>query len=245
MRRRSYRAPVSVRSACGNAVRMCSVASRKSVAVEHFLSSWGYLALALLAVAEAACIPIPSEVTVSFGGYLASTGKLELALVIVIATVGETVGALIGYSIGRFGGRRLVDRFGRYVLLTHADLDRAQSWFDGRGEWGVLIGRVVPVIRTFISLVAGVAEMQPVRFAVLTFLGSLIWVGALAGVGYGLGGEWHRITHGFSLAGYGLIALAVVVVGVWIINRWRHMRAEREALERSESSDHSETIRVP
>lgn len=194
--------------------------------MEHFLSSWGYLALVVLTVSEAACIPFPSEVTVGFAGYLASTGKLDLALVIVLGTLGETVGAFIGYAIGRVGGRPLVDRFGRYVLLSHEDLDRAERWFDHRGEWSVLVGRIVPIIRTFIALPAGLAEMQPVRFGLLTFTGSLVWVGALAGAGYGLGGEWHRLTKGFSVAGYVLVGLAVLAIAAFVVHRWRQVRAE-------------------
>jgi len=206
--------------------------------VEHFLSSWGYLALALLTVAEAACIPFPSEVTVGFAGYLASTGRLNLAAVIILGTAGETVGAMIGYWIGRAGGRRLVDRFGRYVLLSHSDLDRAERWFDHRGEWSVLIGRVVPIVRTFIALPAGVAEMQFVRFAILTSIGSLVWVGSLAGAGYGLGSEWHRLTHGFSVAGYVLVAIAVLAIAAAVVHRWRQVRRERE-LSQASSSDTS------
>ena len=127
--------------------------------MQSFLHHWTYLALLILTVAEAACIPIPSEVTVGYAGYLASTGHVNLVLVIVLATVGETVGAFIAYGVGRTGGRAFVDRFGRYVLLSHADLDRAQHWFEKRGEWSVAIGRIVPLVRTFIAFPAGVAEM--------------------------------------------------------------------------------------
>lgn len=194
--------------------------------MEHFLSSWGYLALVILTVAEAACVPFPSEVTVGFAGYLASTGKLDLAAVIILGTLGETAGAFVGYGIGKVGGRPLVDRFGRYVLLSHDDLDRAERWFDSRGEWSVLVGRVVPIIRTFIALPAGLAEMQPVRFGILTFTGSLVWVGALAGAGYGLGGEWHHLTKGFSVAGFVLVGLAVVAIAAFVVHRWRRVRAE-------------------
>jgi membrane protein DedA with SNARE-associated domain len=197
--------------------------------VEHFLSSWGYLALILLTVAEAACIPFPSEITVGFAGYLASTGRLDLVAVIVLGTAGETVGAFIGYGIGRLGGRPLVERFGRYVLLSHADLDRAECWFDHRGEWSVLIGRVVPVVRTFVALPAGVAQMQPARFGILTSTGSLVWIGSLAGASYSLGGQWHRLTHGFSVAGYVLVVLAVLAIAGFVLRRWRHVRAERAA----------------
>ncbi|MGD0321450.1 MAG: DedA family protein [Acidimicrobiales bacterium] len=197
--------------------------------MEHFLSSWGYLALILLTVAEAACVPFPSEITVGFAGYLASTGRLDLVAVIVLGTAGETVGAFIGYGIGRLGGRPLVEHFGRFVLLSHADLDRAERWFDHRGEWSVLIGRVVPVVRTFVALPAGVAKMQPARFGILTSTGSLVWIGALAGASYSLGGQWHRFTHGFSVAGYVLVILAVLAIAGFVFHRWRHVHVERAA----------------
>jgi membrane protein DedA with SNARE-associated domain len=196
--------------------------------VEHFLSSWGYLALVLLTVAEAACIPFPSEVTVGFAGYLASIGRLDLAVVIVLATVGEVVGALIGYTIGRVGGRPLVERYGRYVLISHSDLDRAERWFDTKGEWSVLVGRFIPLVRAFIALPAGIAEMQLPRFIVLTLIGSLVWISTLAVIGYELGGDWHKMTHAFGIAGYIFAFVAVVGIALFIARRVRHVRAERE-----------------
>ena len=136
--------------------------------MQHFLSSWGYLALLLLTFAEAACVPIPSEVTLGYAGYLASTGRLDIAATIVLAVAGEFLGSFVGWSIGRFGGRRLVDKFGRFVLLTHSDLDRTERWFKKRGEPAVFFGRILPVIRTFISIPAGLAEMSLVRFGAAT-----------------------------------------------------------------------------
>ncbi len=198
-------------------------------AVEHFLSSWGYVALFLLTFAEAACVPIPSEVTLGYGGYLASTGKLEVALVIVLAVVGEFLGSFVGWSIGRFGGRPLVDKFGRYVLLSHSDLDRTERWFRRRGEPAVFFGRVLPVVRTFISIPAGLAEMSLVRFGLATFAGSAIWCTAIALVGYELGGEWSKITKGFSAAGYVLVAIAVVIIAAFILHRLSVLRRERHA----------------
>jgi membrane protein DedA with SNARE-associated domain len=195
--------------------------------VSHFIHHWGYVAIVVLTVAEAACIPIPSEVTVGYAGFLASTGRLNLAVVIILATLGETVGAYIAYVVGRTGGRALVDRFGRYVLLSHADLDRAEHWFERRGEWSVAVGRVVPVIRTFIALPAGLAEMPAVRFGLLTAGGSLVWIGALAGAGYALGDRWNKLTHGFSIAGYIAAALAVLAIAAFLFHRWRTLRAER------------------
>jgi membrane protein DedA with SNARE-associated domain len=200
--------------------------------VEHLLSSWGYVALFLLTFAEAACVPIPSEVTLGFAGYLASTGRLEIALVILLAVVGELLGSFVGWSIGRFGGRPLVDRFGRYVLLTHSDLDRTERWFRRRGETAVFLGRILPVVRTFISIPAGLAEMSLVRFGAATFTGSAIWCTAIALVGYELGGEWTNITKGFSAAGYVLVAAAVVMIGLFMLHRLSVVRREREAAGR-------------
>jgi membrane protein DedA with SNARE-associated domain len=197
--------------------------------VEHLLSSWGYLALVLLTVAEAACIPIPSEVTLGFGGYLASTGRLELVAVILLATLGELIGASIAYLVGRTGGRALVDKLGRYVLLTKTDLDRAERWFDRRGELTVLLGRILPVVRTFVSLPAGVAEMNVARFGLFTLAGSAAWCTALAITGYELGGSWRKITGGFSTAGYLLALLAVLAIGAFIVHRLVVLRRERSA----------------
>jgi membrane protein DedA with SNARE-associated domain len=199
--------------------------------VQSFLHHWTYLALLVLTVAEAACIPIPSEVTVGYAGYLASTGHVNLVLVIVLATLGETVGAYISYVVGRTGGRAFVDRFGRYLLLSHADLDRAEAWFEKRGEWSVAVGRLVPLVRTFIAFPAGVAEMPPVRFGFLTVAGSLVWVGALAGAGDALGNRWNKLTHGFSVAGYLIAAVVVLAIVAFLYHRWHQLRAERRRQE--------------
>jgi membrane protein DedA with SNARE-associated domain len=197
--------------------------------MQHLLSSWGYLALVLLTFAEAACVPIPSEVTLGYAGYLASTGRLEIALVIVLATLGEFAGSFVGWSIGRFGGRPLVDKLGRYVLLTNSDLDRAERWFRKRGEPAVFFGRILPVVRTFVSIPAGMAEMSLVRFGVATLAGSAIWCTAIALTGYELGGQWTRITKGFSAAGYVLAAVVVVAFAGFLLHRLSVVRRERDA----------------
>jgi membrane protein DedA with SNARE-associated domain len=199
------------------------------LAVTHLLSHWGYVALVILTVAEAACIPIPSEVTLGFAGYLASTHRFELVPVILLATLGELIGAFISYGVGRTGGRALIERLGRYVLLTKSDLDRAQDWFERRGEPAVLIGRVLPIVRTFISLPAGVGEMSPVRFGAFSLLGSGAWCSALAITGYELGAKWNEITKGFSDAGYVIGAVVVVAIAVFIAHRLRVLRRERLA----------------
>lgn len=193
-----------------------------------FLTSWGYLALVILTFAEAACIPIPSEITLGFAGYLAATHRLELVVVIILATLGELVGSFVGFAIGRYGGRPLIDRLGKFVLLTKTDVDRAERWFARRGEPAVAIGRILPIIRTFISLPAGVAEMSPLRFGLATAGGSLVWCTALAITGYELGSKWHELTKGFSAAGYLLAAIVVVAIVAFIGHRFRAVRKERQ-----------------
>ena len=202
--------------------------------MEHFLSDWGYLALLILTIAEAAAVPIPSEVTLGAAGYLAAQGHLGIVAVIILATAGEVIGSFIGYTIGRTGGRALVERYGKYVLLSRSDLDRAERWFEKHGEPTVLVGRMLPIVRTFVALTAGVAEMNLLRFGIFTAIGSGIWCTAIALAGYNLAGSWHQMTKGFSVAGYVLLAVAVVVIGVFIVHRYSAVRRE-QAQVRSES----------
>ena len=204
--------------------------------MEHFLSDWGYLALLILTVAEAAAVPIPSEVTLGAAGYLAAQGHLGIVPVIILATVGEVVGSFIGYAIGRTGGRALVERYGKYVLLKRSDLDRAEGWFDRHGEPTVLIGRMLPIVRTFVALTAGVAEMNLLRFGIFTAIGSGIWCTAVALAGYELAGSWQQMTKGFSIAGYVLLAAAVVVIGVFIAHRYAAVRKEQAEVREESGS---------
>lgn len=205
--------------------------------VQHFIITWGYLGIFVLTVLEAACIPVPSEIALGLGGALASGAlfadghHLTLGLVIVVGVAGEMVGSFAAYVVGRTGGRALVDRFGRYVLLSHRDLDRAEAWFARRGEATVLLARMVPVARCFVSFPAGVSEMAPVRFGLFSFVGVGVWVSALASTGYALGGAWHSMTKGFGDATYVLAALIVIGIALAVGHRARTLRAERSGLE--------------
>jgi membrane protein DedA with SNARE-associated domain len=202
--------------------------------MEHILATWGYLALFAITALAALGIPMGSEVAIGYAGVLASgqvvTGHhdhLQLALVIIVATLGEVSGSSVGYAIGRFGGRSLIDRVGKYVLLTHRDLDRAEAWFARRGEPLVFFGRFIPFVRSFISIAAGIGEMAPAKFLAFTSAACAIWCGGLAGIGFALGSSWHRIVTDFSYVGY-LAAVLVVVVGVaFIAHRLRQLRLER------------------
>ena len=188
------------------------------------VTSWGYLAIFLLSVLQSCCVPTSSELTMGFGGVLASQGKLSLPGVIAAGVAGEVVGAYIAWFIGRTGGRGFVDRYGRYVLLTRRDLDRAEDWYQRNGRWGVFGSRLLPVIRNFVAVPAGVAEVPLLRFGLLTFLGSLIWDAAWALIGYELGSRWKSIVHGFNDAGYLLIGLAVLAVVLFLVHRYRSYR---------------------
>lgn len=190
--------------------------------MQSFVESSGYVAIFLLMVAESACIPIPSEVTMLVAGALAASGKLELGAVIAVGTIGNVVGSYIAWLVGRTGGRAVLGRFGRLIMLRDADVDRAEVWFERHGEAAVFFGRLVPVVRTFISLPAGVAEMPPVRFGLYTLLGSLPWTAALAAAGYAVGDNWHSIESGFKTATYVVAALAIVAIAAFFV--WRYVK---------------------
>lgn len=206
--------------------------------VTNEIVHYGYLAIFFLMLLESACIPIPSEVTMLFGGALASAafvgGGRELALfwVGIVGTAGNVVGSWLAYGAGAVGGRPLVDRFGRYLLIRPHEADRAHVWFERHGDAAVFVSRLLPVVRTFISVPAGVARMRFGKFTVYTVLGCLPWTFALAWAGYGLGQSWTSAERVIRPVSWG-IAVAIVVGGVWwVLRRWRQVRAEYAELDK-------------
>jgi membrane protein DedA with SNARE-associated domain len=184
-------------------------------------------------------LPVGAELALIYGGVLASgqvqgIKPLQLAVVIIVAILGEVLGSAAGYAIGRFGGRTLVDRVGKYVLLTHKDLDRAEAWFARRGEPVVLFGRFIPLLRSFVSFAAGLGEMALPKFALFTVIGCAVWCIALCSLGYSLGSSYNHVLKAFSFAGYVLGALAVVAVALVIWHRVREVRRQR-GLERADN----------
>ena len=161
---------------------------------------------------------------------------MSLALVIILAILGEVLGSAAGYGIGRYGGRTLVDKVGKYVLLTHKDLDRAEAWFARRGEPVVFFGRFIPLLRSFVSFAAGLGEMAIGKFLVYTVIACAIWCTALCSLGYSLGSTYNHVLKAFSYAGYVIAAVAVVAVVVVFWLRLREYRSQRDA-ERTEESD--------
>jgi len=200
--------------------------------MEHFLATWGYLAIFTLSFISSMGLPVGAEVAIIYGGVLASgqvsgVQPLNLVVVIVVATLAEVLGSLAGYLIGYFGGRPLVDKVGKYVLLTHRDLDRAEAWFDRRGEPVVLFGRFIPLLRSFVSFAAGLGEMAIAKFIVFTVIGCAIWCTALVTLGYSLGSTYHHVLKAFSYAGYVAAVLVVIAVAVLFFHRFRQLREER------------------
>lgn len=197
--------------------------------MESFLSEAGYAAIFLFGFLEACCAPIPSEVTFGFGGVLAYQGHLNIVGVIIVGIVAELIGSMVSFTVGRVGGRPLVHKFGRYVLLTQSDIDRAERFFAGRGAWAVSLGRTLPVVRSFVSIVAGFIEMPAPLFAFLSLVGTTVWVTAIALIGYGLGSAWHSVAHGIAVAGYAIAVIVVAAIAVFVVYRLREVRREQAA----------------
>lgn len=210
--------------------------------VTREIATYGYVAIFLLMVLESACVPVPSEVTMLFGGalvtapFLAAHQQLDLWLVVAAGTGGNLVGSWLAYWAGSAGGRPLIDRWGRYLLIRPHEVDRAHEWFERYGQAAVFFGRLLPVIRTFISLPAGVVRMGFGRFTLYTVLGCLPWSLGLAWLGYRLGERWDAVEAFFRPFAW-LIAGALALGVAWFVRqRLRRIRAEEAARARSEGS---------
>ena len=202
--------------------------------MQTFISNYGYLAIFILMLAESACLPVPSELIMTFGGALAAGAvpgtHLNLVGVIAAGIAGNVAGSYAAWAVGRFGAepalRRLAQgRWGRRIGIREHDIDAGIAWFDRHGNKAVLIGRMLPVIRTFISLPAGIAEMPALRFGIYTTIGCLPWTTALAVAGYAVGKNWESIASAFHGPTY--IIAAVVVVAL-VVTAWRYRRRRSE-----------------
>ena len=187
----------------------------------YLINKTGYAGIFLLSALESAAIPIPSEVVVPFSGFLAVSGRFNIWLVISITTLANLVGSMILFLVGRSGGRWFLERYGKYVLIHKHDLEKGDKWFAKYGSKAVFWSRMLPVVRTFISLPAGVSRMNFLKFCLLTFLGSLPWNTGLALIGYKAGENWD-ILHGYFRKLDIFIILLIVVLAIWYI--WRHIK---------------------
>lgn len=196
------------------------------------ITSTGYLGIFLLMTAESALIPIPSEVTMTFAGYLASIGTFNIYAVIIVGALANLVGSLIAYYIGFWGEgafvRKLLRKYGKWVLITMHEYDHAERWFRMYGEKITFFSRLLPVVRTFISLPAGVAKMNMKKFVIFTFVGSLIWSALLTYIGYVLGKNWQSLEVYYRKFEYVIIAGGVILVGYYIFHKWHKFSHHRK-----------------
>lgn len=193
--------------------------------ITHFvvntISALGYGGVAVLMAVESAAIPLPSEIIMPFAGFLVSEGRFTLFGVSLAGALGSVLGSWATYWLGRYGGRPFVERFGKYILISHHDLDLADRFFAKYGAWATFIGRVLPGVRTYISIPAGIARARFWPFTAAAFFGSFIWSLLLAYIGLKLGQNWEAlkpIFHKFDV----VIVLAVLIGAVWWIRR--HLR---------------------
>ena len=188
------------------------------------ISRLGYGGIVLLMAIESACIPLPSEIIMPFSGYLVSTGEMNLWLVGLAGAVGCVLGSIVAYYAGAWGGRPFIEKYGKYILISYHDLDLADRWFQRHGDITIFVGRLLPVIRTFIAFPAGVARMNLWRFNLYTFVGSYIWSVGLAWIGMKLGEHWNTLGvyfHRFDAA----IGVILLIAVVWYVRRHlQHMK---------------------
>jgi membrane protein DedA with SNARE-associated domain len=190
--------------------------------IKSLIAKTGYGGVVVLMAIESACIPLPSELIMPFAGYLVFTGTMKLVWVATAGALGCNLGSLVAYEIGCYGGRPLVERYGRWVLLGRRELDAADRFFGRWGYLAVFVARLMPVIRTFIALPAGIARMPRVRFHVYTFLGSWPWCLGLAWLGMKLGENWRQLGKYFHR--FDAVILLALAIGVfWFIrSHWQN-----------------------
>jgi membrane protein DedA with SNARE-associated domain len=192
------------------------------------ISTSGYLGIVVLMAIESACIPLPSEVIMPFAGYLVSLGRFTLVGAATAAAIGENIGAAIAYELGKRGGRPLVERYGHWLLIDAEHIEQADHFFRRYGSIAALIGRLLPVIRTFIAFPAGVARMSRLKFHLYTTVGSWPWCFALAWIGMKLGNKWNsdpRIKAAFHSVD-AVILVLIVALGAWFV--WHRLRGAKK-----------------
>jgi membrane protein DedA with SNARE-associated domain len=193
--------------------------------VINLISQLGYFGIIIAMGIESACIPLPSEIIMPFSGYLVFAGRFSLWGVSVAGAFGCVVGSAVAYFAGIWGGRPFILKCGRYVLVSPKHLATADRWFERYGDWAIFFSRLLPVIRTFISLPAGIARMNFVKFIIYTFLGSLPWCFALAYVGKVLGENWMSIRGYFHQAD--IVIVMLIVAGI-VYFLYRHFKPEKK-----------------
>lgn len=197
-----------------------------------FIQTTGYAGIFVLMAAESALIPIPSEITMPFAGFLASQGKLNVYVVIFVGAFANLVGSLLAFWLGWWGEehliRNLIRKYGKFLLISEGEYDRAEKWFRKYGEKIVFFSRILPIIRTFISLPAGIAKMNIWRFSILTFVGSLIWSVFLTYIGFTLGKNWHSIEVYYRKFEYAIVVAVFLLGFYYLYRKVKHLRHRKK-----------------
>ena len=192
------------------------------------ISAMHYFGVVLLMAIESACIPLPSEIIMPFSGYLVFAGRFNLWWTGIAGAVGCVVGSVVAYAAGVYGGRPFIEKYGRYFLVSRHDLDLADRWFSRYGDWAIFFSRLLPVVRTFISLPAGIARMPFWRFVLYTFVGSVPWCLLLSWIGLKFGENWTSLREYFHQADI-VIGVVIVLGAAWWI--YRHVRGLKQETE--------------
>jgi len=189
--------------------------------VVNTINQIGYFGVFFLMAAESCGIPFPSEVIMPFAGFVVASGTIAFWPVVIVGAVGNLVGSWLAYWIGYRGGRPLIEKYGKYILISHHDVNLADRWFARFGEWAVFFGRLLPVIRTYISFPAGIAEMDFKKFSYFTLAGAFAWSALFAWLGVRMGDNWSLIRdrlHSFDLA------IIIILAALIVLYVWRHLR---------------------
>jgi len=185
------------------------------------ISSLGYFGVGLMMGIESACIPLPSEIIMPFSGFLVAKGTFTLLGIILAGSIGSVAGSILAYWVGKFGGRVFIEKYGKYILISHHDLNIADRFFQKYGNWAVFFSRMMPIVRTFISLPAGIARMNFTKFVIYTFVGSIPWCLALGYLGKKLGDHWEVLGAYFHQFDFVIVVIIIAMV-IWYV--WRHVR---------------------
>jgi membrane protein DedA with SNARE-associated domain len=184
------------------------------------IAALGYTGIAWMMAVESACVPLPSEIIMPFSGFLVYAGKLNLHLVALAGAFGNLIGSIVAYAAGYYGGRPFIMRYGRYILIKQHELEMADRFFHRWGQWAILLGRNLPIIRTYISLPAGVSRMRFTPFCLLSFFGSIPWCYLLTYVGMKLGENWEGIRKYTHILDFIIAAALLFLIVRWIMGRF-------------------------
>jgi len=195
--------------------------------VVHVIGILGYPGIFVLMLVESCGIPMPSEVIMPFSGFLVADGKMTLLWITIAGTFGNLAGSLLAYWIAWKGGRPLIEKYGKYILISKHDLDLADNWFKRFGDLTVFFGRLLPVVRTYISFPAGISKMNVWRFSIFTFLGALPWTLLFGWLGVKMGANWELIReklHNFDMA---ILVAVILLIVLYVLRHLKHRKAER------------------